>query len=226
MTRHQHRGFTLIELLVVIAIIAILAAILFPNFRNAVENARRTQCRSNLRQIGLAMKQFADDHGGWYVWGAVDARQDMEDGSMNQQWPFLNHCKRLNDGNYLTDPAIWVCPSDRVDGPDDDIQVSVAPAFDANFNGANISYMYVSGYNDKSQENPSTAPLVADESNDLERGSITPGAMPPFGPLDNHGAKFRNVLYLDGHVAGVEDDDVANSIFRSLNRPEMLESVD
>ena len=48
------RGFTLIELLVVIAIIAILAAILFPVFARARENARRASCQSNLKQVGRA----------------------------------------------------------------------------------------------------------------------------------------------------------------------------
>lgn len=56
------RGFTLIELLVVIAIIAILAAILFPVFARARENARRTSCQSNVRQIVLAMKQYLQDY--------------------------------------------------------------------------------------------------------------------------------------------------------------------
>jgi len=54
-------GFTLIELLVVIAIIAILAAILFPVFSRARENARKASCASNLRQIGLAILQYAQD---------------------------------------------------------------------------------------------------------------------------------------------------------------------
>ncbi|RYG57804.1 DUF1559 domain-containing protein, partial [bacterium] len=56
------KGFTLIELLVVIAIIAILAAILFPVFGRARENARRSSCQSNLKQIGLGFIQYTQDY--------------------------------------------------------------------------------------------------------------------------------------------------------------------
>ena len=60
--RGAKRGFTLIELLVVIAIIAILAAILFPVFARARENARRASCQSNLKQIGLGIFQYTQDY--------------------------------------------------------------------------------------------------------------------------------------------------------------------
>lgn len=60
--RTARSGFTLIELLVVIAIIAILAAILFPVFGRARENARRSSCQSNLKQIGLGILQYTQDY--------------------------------------------------------------------------------------------------------------------------------------------------------------------
>ena len=62
----KHKAFTLIELLVVIAIISILAAILFPVFARARENARRTACLSNMKQIGLGLEMYKQDYDGTF----------------------------------------------------------------------------------------------------------------------------------------------------------------
>ena len=59
------KAFTLIELLVVMVIIALLVGLLLPALGRAREEARKTQCRSNLRQIGLAMNIYANDNKGW-----------------------------------------------------------------------------------------------------------------------------------------------------------------
>jgi prepilin-type N-terminal cleavage/methylation domain-containing protein/prepilin-type processing-associated H-X9-DG protein len=90
-------GFTLIELLVVIAIIAILASILFPVFGRARENARRSSCMSNMKQIGLGVMQYVQDYDGFFPYVRILSTPKMNWGQ--QIYP------------YVKSTQIFMCPS-------------------------------------------------------------------------------------------------------------------
>lgn len=98
----RRSAFTLIELLVVIAIIAILAAILFPVFARARENARRSSCQSNLKQIGLGVMQYTQDYDEAYPFG-----HNQGGGASGG---YLNWYSGVDP--YLKSRQIFTCPSD------------------------------------------------------------------------------------------------------------------
>lgn len=102
------RGFTLIELLVVIAIIAILAAILFPVFARARENARRASCQSNLKQLALGVMQYTQDYDETYPMagnaGRVINGVTMSYATGARYWP-------RDIYPYIKSAQVFYCPS-------------------------------------------------------------------------------------------------------------------
>ena len=105
MPGHKKTAFTLIELLVVIAIISILAAILFPVFARARENARRTSCLSNLKQIGLSMMMYVQDYDETYPRNRVNYGAEGYKDYLHQVL-----------APYAKNTQIFVCPSSPVQG--------------------------------------------------------------------------------------------------------------
>ncbi len=106
MPQKGRSAFTLIELLVVIAIIAILAAILFPVFARARENARRSSCQSNLKQIGLGLLQYSQDYDEQFVmafYNGVDTNSNPN--PIRYKWMDAVQ-------PYVKSTQLFTCPSD------------------------------------------------------------------------------------------------------------------
>ena len=110
---HQKRkAFTLIELLVVIAIIAILAAILFPVFARARENARRASCQSNLKQIGIGIMMYVQDYDETLIPESSGGDPTLETGyPASLQSGVYYHLWQHILTPYLKSVQIFNCPS-------------------------------------------------------------------------------------------------------------------
>jgi prepilin-type N-terminal cleavage/methylation domain-containing protein len=132
-SRSRRRGFTLIELLVVIAIIAVLIALLLPAVQAAREAARRAQCVNNLKQLGIALHNYANVVGAFPTsfWrNTIDQNQTVANGTNRHSWyamilPYIEQNNVYNAMNFsvgvggpinataaMTPIAMLMCPSD------------------------------------------------------------------------------------------------------------------
>jgi len=165
------KGFTLIELLVVIAIIGILAGILLPVLSRARESARKTQCMSNVKQIGMGLIMYANENSETFP-------------SSTASNPAMASLNLLYD-TYISDNKVFNCPSDTTVTAATNAGMSVSTGSES-FDLDESSYGY-----DRShiQSDDADVALLADRPPAVTTNSS-----------DNHNARGQNVVYVDGHV--------------------------
>jgi prepilin-type N-terminal cleavage/methylation domain-containing protein/prepilin-type processing-associated H-X9-DG protein len=202
--RNNATGFTLIELLVVIAIIAILAAILFPVFARARENARRSSCQSNLKQIGLGIMQYTQD----YDEQMMPAEPAIPLGSSNNTaWPILVQ-------PYIKSTQLFKCPSNQNSGNIRFTNETIPRSYQINAGdegsatngpGGPRPVRHQNSVGISALDSPSTTILVVEQksgNNSMMQNSNDLGNNAGYGLLGHLGTS--NFLYADGHVKALK----------------------
>jgi prepilin-type N-terminal cleavage/methylation domain-containing protein/prepilin-type processing-associated H-X9-DG protein len=200
------RGFTLIELLVVIAIIAILAAILFPVFARARENARKSTCQSNLKQVGTGILQYVQDYD-----------ETMPLAQYNSNNP---QCLHWMDATapYVKSDNVWKCPSaaERVSTSGNWGGVWAAASGRCYYSLSERAGWWANAAVKMSQcNNPATTYIVMDKGNAAcftedwdyaNRTQLTRNANNQMVPGPHFDGK--NVCFADGHVKFMRSETI------------------
>jgi prepilin-type N-terminal cleavage/methylation domain-containing protein/prepilin-type processing-associated H-X9-DG protein len=223
---NKKRGFTLIELLVVIAIIAILAAMLLPVLAAAKQRAWTVACNSNLRQVGMAMRMYADDSDGFFpesggtiFWGQTDPHTHLP--GWTEQII-----------SYVQNTNLYRCPANQ------QLPLSQRSAFNY-FNGARAAYVLAdddAAVDTSKIRYPSALVLSGDtlwsrigSTDDADKDDYSQNCV---GGMDNgfvyetsQGQTYewedwqahsggQNILFTDGHAKWYKGYDASEMTFR------------
>ncbi len=225
---HSRPGFTLVELLVVIAVIGILAALLLPALASAKSAGQRTACRSNLRQIGLAMQGYADENGGSIPYGPK-APPFTSPSSFYPSTGAPTSLLSLQTGTPVglglllpvqlaSEPRVLFCP-----GSDQPVDAD-AELSQVGKRQAQASYYYRHGGNTRLFDNPTTPDdtshlQLADLGNNrnglpiralaIDTQFLSPPDLAIFNvkPRTHHQLRFVSILSADGSVASQRNAD-------------------
>nr|AUN36255.1 hypothetical protein [uncultured bacterium] len=199
----KRKAFTLIELLVVIAIIAILAAILFPAFARARENARRTSCMSNMKQMGLGVMQYTQDYDEKYP-QAYYYPDDNSSAGGYAHWSGTIF-------PYVRSNQLFVCPSDALGG--------MAPT---NFIGDNGGAGVPSGQTAQAAIKDIQAPRLSYTCNEMvmprKRKSADPANVVSLAAVDEASSVIM-IAELTDNVASINDSSTASGVAFKSHRP-------
>ena len=202
------RGFTLIELLVVIAIIAILAAMLFPVFARARENARRISCLSNLKQIGLGFLQYTQDYDESYPLTTMTGM------AMTPQSSWTTSTQP-----YLKSVQIFRCPSDASARWDTAVLPPAAPPYTTSYIlNAWFSAGKSNNYSNLATVQEPARAIVLSERTDATTGVPTGDHFHPF----YWGSFVRRIVHDDG-VDGLGQHDECHQRTGAQTPPRRLQ---
>jgi len=202
----SHRSaFTLIELLVVIAIIAILAAILFPVFARARENARRASCLSNLKQLALGFNMYSQDYDEKLpLMSAGTQSTPVVDGNTTFNWlpsgPYYIRSWTSEIYPYVKSTQIFLCPSNPFTTSNPLVWYGTSYGVPANaFNsaGAVVGYFNSASVSLAQFQQPSQSLMISEKGGGGGPQYILSGTYYAMWASHFDGG---NVAFVDGHV--------------------------